>query len=110
MNILRKFTQSSLAKNKKRTIVTVIAIVLTAAMLTGVTTLVSSFKDMFVRQTIAIDGNYHIKYGAVPIDKTSYIAQHSLVDKAFMTVDLGYTELNVDRPVQSFLKVAAYDE
>jgi putative ABC transport system permease protein len=110
MNILRKFTQSSLAKNKKRTIVTVIAIVLTAAMLTGVTTLVSSFKDMFVRQTIAVDGDYHIKYSAVPFDKTSYIAQHSLVYKAFMSIDLGYTELNIDRPVQSFLKVAAYDE
>lgn len=42
MNILNKVTLKTLRKNKVRTIVTVIGIILSAAMLTAVTTAVSS--------------------------------------------------------------------
>ncbi len=110
MNILRAFTLSSLRKNKKRTIVTIIAIILTAAMLTGVTTLATSFKDMFIRQAINSNGNYHIRYNYVPIESAKYLNSHTLVDKSFISNTLGYSELNINRTAEDFLKVVAYDD
>ena len=48
MNILRKVTAASLRKNKTRTIVTIVGIILSAAMLTAVTTFISSLQQYMV--------------------------------------------------------------
>ena len=48
MNILNKFTVKSLKLNKKRTIVTIIGIILSTALICGVAGLVSSFQNSLI--------------------------------------------------------------
>ena len=68
MNILNKVTLKTLAQNKVRTLVTIVGIILSAAMITAVTTSVSSLQDFILDVIIKQDGDWH---GAVyNIDKT----------------------------------------
>ena len=62
MNVFNKVTLESLKKNRTRTIVTIIGIMLSAAMICASTTLVSSMQNFVLRCTIHIDGDW---YGAV---------------------------------------------
>ena len=62
MNVFNKVTLESLKKNRTRTIVTIIGIMLSAAMICASTTLVSSMQNFVLRCAIHIDGDW---YGAV---------------------------------------------
>ena len=59
MNVFHKVTIQSLRKNKLRTIVTIIGIVLSAAMICAVTTFVSSVRNFALEYAIYSDGDWH---------------------------------------------------
>ena len=59
MNVFNKVTLQSLKNNKTRTIVTIIGILLSAAMICAVTTFASSFMNYAKENTIYSDGNWH---------------------------------------------------
>lgn len=61
MNILNKVTRKTLNKNKVRTLVTIIGIVLSAAMFTGVMTTVTSMQNYMLRNCQASDGSYYAR-------------------------------------------------
>lgn len=69
MNILNKFTIKSLKLNKKRTIVTIIGIMLSTALICGVAGLVSSFQNSLIDWARTNDGNYHVTFKNVSSDK-----------------------------------------
>ena len=57
MNVIRKLTWQYMKKNKRRTIVTVIGIIISVAMMTAVTTAYASFADLYERKKI---GRAHV--------------------------------------------------
>ena len=59
MNVFNKVTLQSLKRNKTRTIVTIIGIILSAAMICAVTTFASSVMNFAKESTIYLDGNWH---------------------------------------------------
>jgi putative ABC transport system permease protein len=59
MNIFNKVTIQSLIKNKTRTIVTIIGIILSASMICAVTTFASSIYNYALRNAIYIYGDWH---------------------------------------------------
>ncbi len=59
MNVFRKVTVQSLLKNKTRTVVTIIGIILSAAMICAVTTFSSSFMNYARETTLYTEGNWH---------------------------------------------------
>ena len=77
MKVLRQLTWRYLKLNKRRTIVTVIGIILSAAMITGVAALVASFQDLFVRAAIETDGSHHATFFGVPYQNSKYITDHA---------------------------------
>lgn len=56
MNVLNRVTWNTLKKNRTRTIVTIIGVILSAAMITAVTTFVSTMQDYMIRSVISQDG------------------------------------------------------
>src|SRR6056297_1868950 len=110
MSILKSFTIKSLKKNRKRTIVTIIAIIITAAMLTGVATIAVSFQDLFVRQAINDYGNFHIKYENVPEDKIDYLLNHDLVENGFTSKLIGHAKIDLASKGESTIQITGYDE
>jgi putative ABC transport system permease protein len=59
MNIFYKVTLQMLKRNKLRTLVTIIGIILSTSMLTAVTTSVSSLQDFLLDVAISQDGDWH---------------------------------------------------
>ena len=59
MNVFNKVTLQSLKKNKTRTIVTIIGIILSAAMICAVTTFASSIYKYAFDNAIYVDCDWH---------------------------------------------------
>ena len=62
MNIVNKLTLRHLKQNKRRTLVTVIGVIISVAMLTAVATLAVSFMSLLQKQEIANEGEWHVLY------------------------------------------------
>lgn len=89
MNVMKSFTLRSLSRNKKRTAVTIIGVVISAAMITAVTTLFMSFLSLIQRDAIASGGNWHAVIHDVPAANIDVIEQGSVVDAAIVNRELG---------------------
>lgn len=89
MNIMNKITLKSLIKNKTRTIVTIIGVILSAAMITAVTAFTSSIQQYIVNYSIAKIGDWHIMFGLNnseaynEIIKDRRVAEISLVKEGY---------------------------
>ncbi|MBQ3049567.1 MAG: ABC transporter permease [Oscillospiraceae bacterium] len=59
MNIFNKVTLQTLKKNRVRTVVTIIGIILSAAMICAVTTFVSSMQNYALQHATYVDGDWH---------------------------------------------------
>lgn len=110
MNIINKLTLRHLKLNRKRTIVTVIGVVLSVAMLTGVTTVAASARDMLVQFVISNTGNWHGVFRGVDLNKTAVFQDGETKD--YMLVrDLGYASLEgVARSGKPYLFIREMDE
>lgn len=61
MNILNKLSVKSLKLNKKRTVSTIIGIVLSVALICAVATMVTSFQETLIQNSINETGYYHLE-------------------------------------------------
>lgn len=102
MNVLNKLTKKNLLLNKKRTIVTIIGIMLSTALVCAVAGLVTSAQQTFVNLIKNSDGDYHISFSNVPQEQQKYITQNNAVDSYYTTKELGYSKFesiqNEDKP------------
>jgi len=93
MNIVNRLTIRHLRQNKRRTLVTIIGVIISVAMVTAVTTLGVSFMDLFQRQTIARDGEWHVLYKNVNKEQLKAIAEDEATKTVIISRDLGYALL-----------------
>lgn len=111
MNILNKFTIKSLKLNKKRTIVTIIGIMLSTALICGVAGLVSSFQNSLIDWARTNDGNYHVTFKNVSSDKAQYVTENQKVKDYFLSSSLGWANLEGSKSTNKpYLHVLAYDK
>lgn len=111
MNVIKKFTIKSLKNNKKWTIVTIIGIIISTAMITAVFTLTDSFLDMMKKFGVEENGNWHAAYYGAQLEDEEIIKQNESVKDCMIKKNVGYTELkasqNSDKP---YLYIEEYDE
>ena len=65
MNIFRTVAWKSLRKNRTRTIVTIIGIILSVAMFTAITTTISTFYNYLAAVEAYESGSYYLGFSAV---------------------------------------------
>ncbi|WP_047374514.1 ABC transporter permease [Exiguobacterium sp. ZOR0005] len=101
MNIIQKMTMRHLRENKRRSLVTIIGVIISVSMITAVTTLGSSFLDLMIRQDIADNGEWHVKYVNTNAEQVEAIRGDAATKDVILSSD-GYAELegsqNVYRP------------
>src|SRR5690625_1924222 len=111
MNIMNKLTLRLLKENKRRTMVTIIGIIISVAMLTAVSTIAVSFIDLLKRQEIADSGEWHAIYENVDQAQVEALKNDESTRDVILSNDIGYAMLedsaNEHKPYV-FLK--AYDE
>lgn len=102
MNILNKLTIKNLKLNKKRTIVTIIGIILSVALICAVASMVSSFRESLIRFEINRDGNFHYEFSNVDSKTLKEIKNNRNFEKIYISKNIGYLKLdnskNEDKP------------
>ncbi len=89
MNILNELTVKSLKKNKRRTVLTIFEILLSVALITAITTFVSSMQGSLVDFAKKNSGNYHILVENVPKDKQKYLLHNEKAEKKIVIQTIG---------------------
>ncbi|WP_433940024.1 FtsX-like permease family protein [Paenibacillus lautus] len=110
MNIVYKLAIRNLKQNKRRTLVTIIGVIISVAMVTAVATLVFSFSDLMIRQTIADSGEWHVQYQDVTKEQLAAIQADEATKTVAITRDLGYAPLEGGQnPNKPYLFIKEYD-
>lgn len=111
MNLLNKLTITNLKLNKKRTIVTIIGIILATALITAVAGMVTSFRQTLINWTIKTDGNYHYTFKEVPSEELKYIENNRSIENYYLTQGIGYAKLNESKnEYKPYLYVMSYNK
>lgn len=93
MKILNKVTLAGLKKNKVRTAVTIIGIILSTAMFTAVTVSISSLKHYMLETTIAEEGEWEGSLYGIGQDVAAQVMGDAEIDRAFGIYEIGYMNL-----------------
>lgn len=110
MNVLNRVTWNTLKKNRTRTIVTIIGVILSAAMITAVTTFVSTMQDYMIRSGIAQDGEWHLRFNNLRPEDILVIQEEKSVKTYSYLYGLGYAALkNGQNPDKPYLYIQAGD-
>ena len=94
MQILNRLTIRNLKLNKRRTIVTIIGIILATALLTAVATMAVSLKESITLRAKKVDGDFHLLlYDMTDKEKESVINNRQ-VESYYETHEVGYGVLD----------------
>ena len=93
MNVFNKVTFQSLKKNKIRTIVTIIGIILSTAMICAVTTFASSIYNYILDNAIYVDGDWHGSAEDADLKTYELIKNESSISDYVYAQQLGYAKI-----------------
>lgn len=110
MSIIGSFTRRSMRGHRKWTVVTILGVVISTAMISAVSTFTSSFTDLMRREAIADNGNWHAAISNVKTSEVPTLRSASFVSSVSLSRSLGYALLpgaqNEDKP---YLYLKQYD-
>ena len=89
-NVFTRLTAKTLKANRTRTMVTIIGILLATAMLTAVTTFISSLQHYMLENVIAENGDWHGEAMQIPEKKVEELAGMKEVTMQVTWQELGY--------------------
>ena len=111
MNLMKTLTLKNLKLNRKRTIVTIVGIILATALLSALVTLVSSFQYSVIEYQKQKGGDFHVKFSNVKMSELSEFKNNRNIESTFETMGMGFAKLdgckNEDKP---YAYVMATDE
>lgn len=111
MNLMKTLTLKNLKLNRKRTIVTIVGIILATALLSALATLVSSFQYSMIEYQKQKGGDFHVKFSNVKMSELSEFKNNRNIESTFETMGMGFAKLdgckNEDKP---YAYVMATDE
>ena len=93
MKVLNELSLKDLKLNKKRSIVIIIGIILSTALICGVAGVITSFQKTFIETAKNGQGNYHAIFYNVPKDELKYIEENRDVEKYYLSEEIGYSYL-----------------
>ena len=108
MKILNELTIKNLKLNKKRTIVTIIGILLSVALICAVAGMVTSFQATLVNIAITDGGNRHLTVENVSKDDIKYFTNNSHVKNMYMSETLGYAKFDNTNKYKPYAYVQGY--
>ena len=93
MKVLNELSLKDLKLNKKRSIVIIIGIILSTALICGVAGIITSFQKTFVETSKKDNGNYHVLFYDVPKEELKYIEENRNVEDYYLSEELGCSYL-----------------
>ena len=111
MDLLRRLTIKNLLLNKKRTIVTIVGIILSVALITAVASMYMSAIGSLIAYEIRYKGDYHVEFRGVPVEDIESFEKNKDIEKMYLTQDIGYSELKESQnDYKPYVFVKAFSE
>lgn len=103
MNPLYSYSLKSLKKNRARTIVTIIGIMMSAGLITALATLGSSMYRYMQEGYIAKSGDWHIGITGADKQEVEDICGEPGVENPFRAISIGYADVDTKDPDRPYL-------
>ncbi len=110
MKFLKSLTIKNLLINKKRTIVTIIGIILSTALICAIAGMATSLQKSMIKKIVYETGDYHISFLGVPNEELKYIENNRLIDSYYVTSPLGYALIANDNDYKPYMYIAEYNK
>lgn len=110
MNIFWKVTLKFLALNRTRTIVTIVGIILSASMITAVTTLISSLQDYMLENAIYENGDWHGAFYDIDDITAEKIKSDKGIKYAAFADNIGYAFIGSSNKYKPYLFIMGADD
>ena len=108
MNLLNKLTIKNLLLNKKRTIVTIIGIILSVALITAVASMYASGIQMLINYEKLQKGDYHVAFYDVSKNDAEVFKDNHKIDKLSYISHMGYANINSKNEYKPYVSVAKF--
>lgn len=110
MNILNKLTYKNLLLNKKRSVVTIVGIILSVALISAVASMVMSFKESLINYEKKTEGDYHYGFYGVSNDEVQTFKQNRKIESSYAIKELGYANVDSKNDYKPYLFVIEMDD
>ncbi|MDR0889783.1 MAG: ABC transporter permease [Oscillospiraceae bacterium] len=111
MNIFRSIAVSSMRRNRTRSIVTIIGVILSVAMFTAITTMGATLLNHLQRVAAYDHGTYYVAFNALPAQELDRMRKDTDVEMLTAGEILGYADLRADAALSPlYTYVLAMDE
>lgn len=111
MNIFNKVALQSLKKSRTRTLITMIGVVLSAALITAVATFCVSLMNYLANSAAEKDGDWHIEFEGVNSSFASKQASSGKVANTAAFDNIGYAKLDGGKdPQKPYLFIAGFNQ
>ena len=109
MNVFKKVTLQSLKITRTRTIVTIIGIMLSAALICAVTTFTSSMHKFALDSAIYMEGDWHASVSSVTTEEFEKVSNDERVSQCAYANSLGYAKIESENKYKPYINVVAGD-
>ena len=111
MKLLKRLTRSSMKLNKKRTVVTMIGVILAVALLTTVSVMVLCFRQSLINFQKDVSGDYHYIFRNVNEDNMDKFLDNRNFEKTALVSEEGFAEYDgIANESKPYLYVAGTDK
>lgn len=93
MNVLNKLTIKHLQMNRKRTTVTIIGVILSAALMVGIGLLFSTVRENSIQTAIESNGSHHVVIRNIALDKREQLEKNGKIETVLMQQAIGFSKI-----------------
>lgn len=104
MKILNELTIKNLKLNRKRTIVTIIGIILSTALMVGIGLLFSTFQDYMIEEVKNYSGSYHALYSGISSQSLEKLENDDEVTY-FYEKTVGFSSIDTENEYKPYLYI-----
>lgn len=108
MSLLTKLTIKNLKLNKKRTVVTIIGIMLSVALITAVASIYSSGIKSLIKYETYEKGNYHTAFYNVPVSDMDIFENNRNIETINITKNVGYAKIDSKNEYKPYAFIKAF--
>ena len=108
MDLLNLLTKKNLKLNKRRTIVTIIGITLSVALIMAVATMYNSMIGSLIKYEKREVGNFHAEFMNVPATEVNNIKNNRKVSDVFVIENVGYASINSQNESKPYAHVKKF--
>ena len=108
MSLLNKLTIHNLKLNKKRTIVTIVGIMLSVALITAVASVYASGLQSLINYETNEKGMFHVAFFDVPVEEVKILENNRSVETVNLTESIGYAIIDSKNESKPYVCVKGF--